>query len=101
MECRAVWRCRSPRRKDALVSDFAVCARYLDRYSKRRSAWKKAYLQAVPFGGRLGSAGFRGTEAPRIPASPWAPTSRLVRVGIGCVAGRIRRGSRFVCAVRA
>lgn len=38
---------------------------------------EKACHQAVPFGGRLGSTGFRGTEAPRIPASPWAPTSQL------------------------
>jgi hypothetical protein len=76
VEHRAVWRCRSPQRKDALVSDFAVCARSLDRCSKRWSAWKSA-----PSGGAVrkapGSAGFRGTKAPRIPASPWAPTSRL------------------------
>jgi hypothetical protein len=39
MERRAGWRCRSPQRKDALVSDFAVCARNPDRYTTRRSAW--------------------------------------------------------------
>jgi hypothetical protein len=33
--------CRSPRRKDALVSDFAVCARNSDRYTRRGSVCKR------------------------------------------------------------
>lgn len=99
-ERRADWRCRSPLRKDALVSDFAVCARNLGCYSKRRSAWK-----SVPSGGAV-------RMAPGVHRFPWRRNASdpslavgtdlaAVRVGINHLAGKIRRGIRFFCAVRA
>lgn len=100
MERGAVWRCRSPRRKDTLVSDFAVCARNSGRYTKRRSVWSKRAFR------RCRSAGAWG---PPVSAAPKRFGSLRRRGHL--LRGSARRNrpccwknqrcSRFVHAIRA
>jgi hypothetical protein len=71
-ERRVGWRCRSPRRKDALVPT-SPSARAIRTATPSAGAPGKSVLQAVPFSGCVGQTDLRGAGAPWIPVSPWAP----------------------------
>jgi hypothetical protein len=100
-ERRAVWRCRFPLRKNALVTDFAVCARNPVRFAPSAGAPGSS----VPSGGAvrrvLGVGRFPRRRNALEPSFAVGTDLAAVRVWIGRAARRIQRCSRFVRAVRA